>query len=343
MRIHRIILIVTLALALIVPTTLVVGADQPQVSLSPDRIVKGTAATITITLDKNIPDQKEIRKVRIAGQVIAVQEPSADGKLSVVLPELNIIGRADIEVLGKDDKPVAVGQLEYVDAAEPPIGSSTGLVIIYVLLIVLLPVASTIYDIKKSYAERTKVLDKLKQGSTVDEIKGLLTDMDQGPTGLIGLTRGVIAVTLVLILAIAAFHFVVFGNKVPDIAEKLLTLLAGTLTAITGFYFGARTAESAKSQAPSAPLPAVGGTPAISDISPKPSLPGAEVTLTGAGFGDDQGNVFFEDVEATVKSKSWSDKSIIVTVPTGLSTKKPRVTVKSKSGGKSNPYLFEVT
>lgn len=249
MRTRRIASIAVVAVVVIAAATIITRADLPQASLSPDRVLKGTAPIITITLDKSISDQKDIKSVRVGGQVVPVQEPRAEGKLSVLLPKLDIVGRADVEVIGKDDKPVSFGQLTYVEAAEPPpipiTGSSYSLLFLYLVLVFTLPLSATIYDIFKSYKERSEVLGKLPKDLAANEIKELLVNMDQGPTGLLGLTRGIIAVTLILVLGVAVFHLVVFSHKVPDVADKLLMLLAGTLTAITGFYFGSKATATA--------------------------------------------------------------------------------------------------
>ncbi|HEY6873212.1 MAG TPA: hypothetical protein VI298_10850 [Geobacteraceae bacterium] len=244
MHARRITFIAVIAVVIFAVAAVVMGADQPQASFSPDHILKGTAPTITITLDKSIPNQKQISSVRVGGQVAAMQKPREEGKLSVLLPKLNILGRADVEVIGKGDKLVAVGQLNYVESAEQ---SSQGITFLwlYVGLIVALPLICTIYDIYKSYKERSTVLSKLPANADIAEIKALLVDMDQGPSGLTGLTRGIVTVTIILILGFAVFHLVVFAPTVPHVAEQLLTLLGGTLTAITGFYFGTKAATAA--------------------------------------------------------------------------------------------------
>jgi hypothetical protein len=324
MRTHRIARIALVAVVATVASAVAVRADQPPVTLSPDRILKGTTPTITITLDKSIPDQKEIKSVSIGGQVVAVQEPNADGKLSVPLPKLDIVGRAVVEVIGKDNKSVAIGQLTYVESAEAvgPSNKELALLIVYIGLIVLLPLICTIFDISKSYRERNKVFGKLLgDRATTEEIGALLAKMDQGPTGLVGLTRGLLALTLVLALAFAAFHLIVFAPaKVPDIADKLLMLLAGTLTAITGFYFGSKAAtEAAQQQAqPSRVKTAGNGVPNISGVKLDGS--GKILTVSGEGFGERQGKgtVKIGGTVATVTNSNWTDKQIEVAVPDGV-------------------------
>jgi hypothetical protein len=254
MRIRHIVSIAIAAAVIILATATVVRAASAQTSLSPDRILKGAVQIITIT-DKNIP--KEIKSVLVAGQPAIVQDPRVEGKVSVQLPQLDFVGRADVKVIGTDDKLVASGYLTYIDSTEPPpsptFKSSWAQLIflcLYIVFIAFVPLFCTFYDIKMSYKERSQVLHQLRPHATNDDIRAILKDMDQGPTGLTGLTRGLLALMLVLALAFAIFHLVVFApsTKVPDIAEKVLLLLAGTLASITGFYFGSKAVSDAEAK-----------------------------------------------------------------------------------------------
>jgi hypothetical protein len=283
--------VISISLVVAVVTTVaavVIGADLPQASLSPDRVVKGATPLITIWLDKNISGTTEIKGIRLGGQVFPTQQ-SGD-KASVLLPRLYFVGRADFEVIGKDEKQVAVGQLTYVECADGPSCSLAWLLTLYLLLIFALPLTCTIYDIYKSYKERSSVLDKLGNNLTSEEIKNLLLEMDVGPTGLTGLTRGIVAVTLVLVLAVAVFHLVVFVPKVPDIAEKLLMLLAGTLTAITGFYFGTKaTSDTTRPSSPGAEGSKVSGLKiANAGVNPESAKPGDKFRLIAEISGGEQ-------------------------------------------------------
>ncbi len=347
MTTRHITLAVVISLVLIASATAVIHADQPQASLSPDRILKGTTPTITITLDKSIPNQEQITGVRIGGQVVPVQKSGVEGKLFVQLPKLDFVGTAEVEIVGKDDKLVAVGQLKYVESSEQIKG--LWLLLLYVFLIVLPPTVFNLYDIKKSYQERYKVLDNLQKPATVDEIKALLANMDQGPTGFTGLTRGIVAVTLILVLGIAVFHLVVFAPKVPPIAEQLLTLLAGTLTAITGFYFGSKAVAEA-TEATKSGNGKTGSTvvPTISSVDPTSGAADTKLRVLGEGFGTKQGKgtVKFSgkgiDKEGSVAEGAWNDTQIEVTVPSGMNGK-VNIVVTNDNGISSQPFNFQIT
>jgi hypothetical protein len=53
------------------------------------------------------------------------------------------------------------------------------------------------------------------------------------------------ALTVILILGVAVFHILVKGAPGDDsqIINNILSMLAGLLAAITGFYFGGRAVE----------------------------------------------------------------------------------------------------
>jgi len=323
-------------------------ADQLQSFINPNRILKGTTPTITITLDKNIPNWQKITNVRVAGQVITVPPPGTDAKLSVLLPKLDIAGTADVEVIGADNKPVVVGQL-YVQSAERSF-NRYWLLFIYVLIIAFPPALFTWYDIKKSYAERHTVFDSLPKNATIENIKDLLVTMDQGPTGLTGLTRGIIAVTIILALAITIFHLIVFtAMDLSKITEQLLTMLAATLTAITGFYFGSKASTEAAAKATT---PADSGEKACSVISAKLSVnptsgpSGSPVKVSGKGFGNKQGNgtVKFNDHEGGIAQENdWTDTLINVIVPTGLTTGQDvKIVVTNDNGKIFDPISFTI-
>ncbi len=82
--------------------------------------------------------------------------------------------------------------------------------------------------------------------------------------------------------------------------------------------------------------------PVISSLSPTSGLVGTSVTLTGSHFGTTQGTstVSFGSTSASVTT--WSDTSIVVTVPSSLAQGAVKVTV-TVAGKISNSQTFTVT
>ncbi len=81
---------------------------------------------------------------------------------------------------------------------------------------------------------------------TLDELREFITESGKAPPGIPGLTRGLIALTVILILGISTLHILTKGAPPSDsqIISNILSMLAGLLAAITGFYFGGRAAET---------------------------------------------------------------------------------------------------
>ncbi|MGO8758589.1 MAG: IPT/TIG domain-containing protein [Terracidiphilus sp.] len=326
-------------------------ADQPQlVTINPDCIRKGATPSITIALDKSVPHQDQIANVVIGAKSIPVNPPGPDGKLTVQLPDLQTVGQVDVDILAKDNTTLAVGKLTFTDSALPnapqqaPSHTQLHLLLLYVLLLVSLPFICTIYDIRRSYQERKVVLDKLPDHATMDHVAALLGKMDQGPTGLTGLTRGLIAITLVLALAIAAFHLIVFApTGLPDIADKLIMLLAGTLTAITGFYFGAKAASEGTPQKTPDNGGAKPGTATPTINAAQWAAANRQLTITGAGFGAQQGHgsVTIGNAAGVVAPGDWTDGRIVATVPPGVQGD-VNVVVNNDAGAASAPFRTNI-
>lgn len=349
---RRLISLAAVVLAATLVPVAAARADQPQlVTLSPDCVRKGATPSITITLDKSVPRQDQIANVLIGAKpLIPVNPPGPDGKLTVQLPQLQIVGQVDVDVLDKDGATLAMGKLTFVDSAQPsppqPATSHTQLylLLLYVLLLVSLPFICTIYDIRRSYQERKVVLDKLPSHATMDHVAALLSKMDQGPTGLTGLTRGLIAITLVLALAIAAFHLIVFAPAgIPDIADKLIMLLAGTLTAITGFYFGSKAASEGAQQKTPDNGGAKPGTTTPTITAAQWAAANRQLTITGTGFGAQQGHgsVTIGNAAGVVAAGGWTDGRIVATMPAGVQGD-VHVIVKNDGGLASAPFQTNI-
>ena len=65
------------------------------------------------------------------------------------------------------------------------------------------------------------------------------------PMGISGFRRAIIALTVILILGIAVFHLLANNTDTNSraVVNNILSMLAGLVAAIAGFYFGGRFTE----------------------------------------------------------------------------------------------------
>jgi uncharacterized membrane protein len=129
------------------------------------------------------------------------------------------------------------------------------LIITYAVIIVLFAGIPTVLDICLAYKSLNKTRDTLiakalEKASSLEELKEIIKEAGKAPPGIKGLTRGSIALTVIVVLGIAVFHILTVGvvgsasqEANSQIINNVLSLLTGLLAAITGFYFGSRTAE----------------------------------------------------------------------------------------------------
>jgi fibronectin type III domain protein len=136
------------------------------------------------------------------------------------------------------------------------------LLVFYVIVLALFAFLPTMFDLWKSYK-------KLPPG--------------QAPQGMQGLTRGLIALTTILILGIVLLHLSIFGSPSSDITptlNNLLSLLGGLLAAITGFYFGSRSGQQATDAALEVAKASVGArAPSLAPTDAKATIKGHDVTV----------------------------------------------------------------
>jgi hypothetical protein len=124
---------------------------------------------------------------------------------------------------------------------------------LYVLIIVLVAVLPRLIEVivlySMQYKIRKRLIDKAAaNGLTVDELKSLLAEVKGPLSTVVGTARTPIALTVIVILGIAIAHLLVRGES-GDIINNILSMLAGLLAAITGFYFGGRQAEAESKKA----------------------------------------------------------------------------------------------
>jgi hypothetical protein len=131
-------------------------------------------------------------------------------------------------------------------------------ILIYVSVTALFAGLPMIIDICLAYRSlnRTRNLlnllaQKTSQDSLkLDELKEILEWSGKAPPGIPGLARATMALTVIMILGVAVFHILVKGAPGGDsqIINNILSMLAGLLAAITGFYFGGKTAEKKREE-----------------------------------------------------------------------------------------------
>jgi len=123
-------------------------------------------------------------------------------------------------------------------------------IIIYIILLFIFAALPIILDILLAYRSQNRTrnlliekasLDKLE----MDELREIIKESGKAPPGIPGLARATMALTVIIILGIAVFHILVKGavGDNSQIISNILSMLAGLLAAITGFYFGGKTPE----------------------------------------------------------------------------------------------------
>lgn len=128
------------------------------------------------------------------------------------------------------------------------------IILIYVLVVALFAGLPEILDICLAYNSVNKtqkrLIDKLIDKASLDnldlkELKEFTKEIGKAPPGIPGLARATMALTVIVILGIAVFHILVKGAPGDNspIINNILSMLAGLLAAITGFYFGGKVGE----------------------------------------------------------------------------------------------------
>jgi acid phosphatase family membrane protein YuiD len=91
-------------------------------------------------------------------------------------------------------------------------------------------------------------------GLSVEEVRQLVSAMDRPPRGASGLTSSLLALLIVFLVGIALFASLLSsGSDSGDLRKTIITSLLAVLASISGFYFGARTAQTSTEQATKPP------------------------------------------------------------------------------------------
>jgi IPT/TIG domain len=202
------------------------------------------------------------------------------------------------------------------------------------LLVALLWAIPLIYDTREANRWRRqhqvalldKMIDKARTLS-VEEIRQIVSAIDTQPRGTQGLTQSLLGLIIATFVGVAMIATLVStAADSSDLRKTIVTALLSILGVIAGFYFGARTAQTAAEQAtrppesrPTRPDTTGGGGagPSVSSIDPTTGQPGQRLVLTGSGFTDALAVMFGNE---RAEPTDVSDQEITTMIPQGTGT-----------------------
>jgi hypothetical protein len=122
-----------------------------------------------------------------------------------------------------------------------------------------------------------KLLDAAtKDGLKLSELRALLATIGEPATGQRGLSRALMAFTIITVVGVALVALLLSGSAdSSDLRKTVITSLLTLLGTIVGFYFGTRAAETGAEAAAPAPTAAA--------ASAEEAAAGAEAAAAGAG------------------------------------------------------------
>ena len=116
-----------------------------------------------------------------------------------------------------------------------------------------IPLFFNTWQAHKHLTEMQKSLDAfiMQPGNKIDKdslIQIIHECVNADPAGAPGTTRGVMALTITLVVGTSLFFLVAYNvnSAVSDSIKEVLLTLTGALTAIIGFYFGGKAGEASQ-------------------------------------------------------------------------------------------------
>ena len=97
-----------------------------------------------------------------------------------------------------------------------------------------------------AYRTRTRYIDLIISTSgdqlSKSEREWISSEIGKPVIGIKGYTRGLLALSIILLLGCSLFYLIGSGGDMSLIKE-VLTIMSGTVSALVGFYFGGRASE----------------------------------------------------------------------------------------------------
>jgi hypothetical protein len=97
-----------------------------------------------------------------------------------------------------------------------------------------------------AYHTRTRYIDLVisKSGPHLSrsELEWISFEIGKPITGIKGYTRGLLALSIILLLGCSLFYLI-GSDEEMSLVKEILTILSGTVSALVGFYFGGRASE----------------------------------------------------------------------------------------------------
>lgn len=175
-------------------------------------------------------------------------------------------------------------------------------VAIVIGIFVLLWFSLVLYDRIRTTSWRenayTRLLESLIQEAkppsgaalSTDEVQQLAKAIQQPPKGIQGLTRTLLALGLMTLVAVALVSLLVGNpNDASDLLKTVVTALTTALITVVGFYFGARTAQTndpSPVQVPAGTHPTTSAPAITQQPSDQTVAGGASATFTAAASGN---------------------------------------------------------
>ena len=123
------------------------------------------------------------------------------------------------------------------------------ILVVYSAILLVVILAPILWDIKRSYDLKQKMIDKISSADPK-----VWEEVLKPIQGVVGLARLVMTLGIVIILGIAVFHLAVIGSSANeqlnsqqmDIVKNMMTILGGAVSAMIGFYFGQKSQSDPK-------------------------------------------------------------------------------------------------